>query len=218
MHKTLQRQISRYIEDPSQITQQWQNLLDSISETYDGFDSDRLLIERSLEVSSKELKELVALLQATLDSTDEGIMVVSDKGLLMNHNKRFEEIWQISPEILETRKEMQATEAVLDKVFDPVAFKQYVESARDHPDEATSYVVKFKDGRTIELNSRPELIEQTNVGRVWSSRDITKYLTIEKELTSKVDALERLNKAMVDRELKMIELKKKIKFLEQKSN
>lgn len=54
-HKTLQRQISKFVGE---------NLLQAISQTYQHYDEDRALIERSLELSSKELEELNKKLQS----------------------------------------------------------------------------------------------------------------------------------------------------------
>ncbi len=56
--------------------------------------------------------------------------------------------------------------------------------------------------RTVELKKMKDSLEETVIQRT-------------KELNTKLDELERVNKFMVDRELKMVELKKKISDLEQ---
>lgn len=111
MHKTLLRQIDHHIQDANAIPAAWQALLEAVSNTYEGFDQDRLLIERSLEVSSNELKGLIALLQATLDSTSEGILVINARGQMANYNKRFLEIWKIPEEIMRTHDTQKAVNA-----------------------------------------------------------------------------------------------------------
>ena len=47
------------------------------------------------------------------------------------------------------------------------------------------------------------------------SRDITEKKAAEEKLT-KYDEISRLNRLMIDREVKMVELKKRIKDLEEK--
>lgn len=214
MHKTLIRQVEHHIKDRSVISADWQELLEAVSATYESFDQDRLLIERSLEISSHELKGLIALLQATLDSTDEGILVTNAEGKIVNHNRRFQEIWQIPEEILHTHDSQKAIDLITEKILDPDDFRKHISSISAAAVGDMSYIVKFKDGRTVELNAHPHMLEGKSIGYVWSFRDITKHLKTEEELTAKLKALERLNKAMVDRELKMIELKKKIAMLE----
>jgi PAS domain-containing protein len=214
MHKTLARQVAHHINDPSLVSSPWTELLDAVSTTYEGFDQDRLLIERSLEISSRELKGLIALLQATLDSIGEGILVINSSGQMINHNKRFLEIWDIPEEIMKTHDNEKAITYVLDKIIDPIGFRKNINNAFANAVNNSAYVVKFKDGKIVEMNSRPQLVDGENVGRVWSFRDITLHLITEEELKTKLSALERLNKAMIDRELKMVELKKKIVSLE----
>lgn len=214
MHKTLARQVAHHIHDQIPPSSQWAELLEAVSATYEGFDQDRLLIERSLEISSRELKGLIALLQATLDSIGEGILVINGTGQMISHNKRFIEIWGVPEEIMKTHSNEKAITYVLDKIFDPSGFKRNINNAFANAIDTSAYVVKFKDGRTVEMNSRPQLVDGENVGRVWSFRDITHHLITEEELKTKLSALERLNKAMIDRELKMVELKKKIALLE----
>ena len=53
-HKLLERQLSRYLVSPL-LTEEYQKLFQAVSDAYVHFDEDHVLIERSLELSSKEL-------------------------------------------------------------------------------------------------------------------------------------------------------------------
>jgi PAS domain S-box-containing protein len=58
MHSTLGRQLAKYFHDlqvPPQDAQVWSEFLAAVSTTYEHYEQDHLLIERSLELSSKEL-------------------------------------------------------------------------------------------------------------------------------------------------------------------
>lgn len=57
MHRALERQIKRYLKDLS-ISPELDIFFDALSETYTHFDEDRTLLDRSLELSSKEFIEL----------------------------------------------------------------------------------------------------------------------------------------------------------------
>jgi PAS domain S-box-containing protein len=214
MHKTLTRQLTHFIKNPEVFQGEWKEFLDAVSATYDSFDTDRQLIERSLEISSHEMRGFISLLQATLDSTSEGILVVDQNGLIVNHNKRFEEMWGVPEDVIDSRDSVRTIGYALEKVADPEGFRDYVSSVNSSAGDTPRYMVKLHDGRTVEINTRPQLLDGKPVGRVWSFRDVSELLQVEDELTKKLSALERLNKAMVNRELKMVELKKRIAELE----
>lgn len=58
MHQTLQRQIKKAFGDQVPHISGWDSFVESISKTYEHFDEDRTLLERSLELSSREMTEL----------------------------------------------------------------------------------------------------------------------------------------------------------------
>ncbi len=62
-NKLLERQIKRYLKGVSIDSPEWKQMLSAISQAYDHHDEDRILIERSLELSSKELTEANRSLQ-----------------------------------------------------------------------------------------------------------------------------------------------------------
>ncbi len=214
MHKTLLRQIDHLGLEPDSLTPEWKKLLDVISETYSDFDRDHVLIERSLEISSAELKNLVVILQTSIDSISEGIIALDEKRMVTVWNKRFIEIWQVPENIMVTHDPEQILRVVLDKVSDPKTFKDRIEEGFVNPQKNATHTVEFTDGRTIEFQSKPQMLDGKSVGTVWSSKDITMHLKNQDEFKARLEALEHLNKAMVDRELKMVELKEKIKTLE----
>ena len=58
MNTLLIRQIQKYFGNIDDIPKELKPLFESIDEAYDGFEKDRELIERSLDLSSKELMEV----------------------------------------------------------------------------------------------------------------------------------------------------------------
>ncbi len=76
--------------------------------------------------------------------------------------------------------------------------------------------IYHKDGRKVmlEVSEQPYFENGNMAGVVGVARDITERINFEKELQNKVRMLESFQKVSVDRELKMIELKNRIKELE----
>src|SRR5262245_45303887 len=54
-HSLLKRQLRRYRSPDQEIPIEWKSLVEAINEAYHQFDSDRIMLERSLDLSSQEL-------------------------------------------------------------------------------------------------------------------------------------------------------------------
>ena len=188
MHTLLRRQLRRFGLEIESIPPDYVQLIEAASDAYDSFDDDRLMLERSLEISSKEslaINESVRssglLLNAILDSTADGILAVRADGLVVHSNARFAELWGIPPEILKAKDDAALLAFVVDQVADPAEFIRTVDELyRSSADRLDS--VTFKDGRIFERYSRPLLDANGIAGRVWSFRDVTAQRRLEEAL------------------------------------
>jgi signal transduction histidine kinase len=72
MHNLLKRQLRRYFGDTFSIPDDWQKFIDAVNDAYRESDTDREMLERSLELSSQELlqanSEMRIIFQAIPDS------------------------------------------------------------------------------------------------------------------------------------------------------
>jgi len=134
------------------------------------------------KAAETELKEALATLQATLDSTTDGILVVDGHGKIRSFNRKFQELWRIPEEILGLRDDRRAIEFVLDQLRDPESFLAQVEFLYTHPSATSFDVVEFKDGRVFERYSQPQIMADEAHGRVWSFRDVTQRMSLENQL------------------------------------
>jgi diguanylate cyclase (GGDEF)-like protein/PAS domain S-box-containing protein len=123
--------------------------------------------------AEEDLKKAISLLEATLEATDDGILVVDLAGKIVRFNRQFAQIWRIPEAILETQDDNQALNYVLDQLKEPETFINKVRELYAHPEAESFNLLEFKDGRYIERLSKPQRLEDRIVGRVWSFRDIT---------------------------------------------
>ena len=202
MHHLLQRQIRRYFGD-GELSAELTCLIAAIDQTYTQNDKDRELLERSLELSSQELNEryegldrqlqinraaqsdlekALSLLDATLDATEEGIVVVDLEGRVVKFNEVFARIWDIPRSLLNEGGDKAAVNAALRRVAHP---RQFVEETREllaDPLTERVDIVDLRDGRVLERFTRPQVLQDECVGRVWSFRDITDKKAAESRL------------------------------------
>lgn len=180
IHSLLKRQIRKHLAESSSLPKNLQEIFDAINNAYVQSDIDRNMLERSLDLSSQELltanadlKKTLSLLNATIESTRDGILVVNLTGKIISFNKIFADIWHIPSHILDSLDDSAVLGFVSDQLQDPDGFIKKVQELYAQPDIEISDVLQFKDGRIFERYSRPQRIEGECVGRVWSFHDIT---------------------------------------------
>jgi PAS domain S-box-containing protein len=127
-------------------------------------------------------RQTLSLLEATLESTADGILVVSRAGKIVNYNEKFAGMWRIPKNILDTGDDTTAINFILSQLKDPEGFLRKVRELYDAPDQVSFDTLQFTDGRTFERHSQPQKIGDEIIGRVWSFRDITGRRIIEEAL------------------------------------
>ncbi|UVJ37924.1 PAS domain S-box protein [Arthrobacter sp. CJ23] len=139
-----------------------------------------------------ELRDALSLLSATLESTADGILVVGADGTIAGSNERFAELWGIPAELLESHDDGRLLAFVLDQLSDPDGFIGKVQELYADPRAESLDMLEFHDGRTFERYSRPQLVGDEVVGRVWSFRDVTSRQRAQDQAREALGQLEGL--------------------------
>jgi PAS domain S-box-containing protein len=131
----------------------------------------------------EEIKSTLSLLNATLESTADGILVVDTGGKIVSFNRKFAQMWHIPDSIIASRDDNEALAFVLGQLKDPQDFLAKVRELYNKLAAESFDVLEFKDGRIFERYSQPQRIGERVVGRVWSFRDVTEHRRAEEALT-----------------------------------
>ncbi len=123
-----------------------------------------------------------SLLEATLESTADGILVVDSSGRIAGFNSKFGRMWNIPQQLMEAADDDALLSYVMAQLADPEDFMREVRRLYAHPDQSSVEELAFADGRVFERYSQPQLLDDVPVGRVWSFRDVTDYRQLESEL------------------------------------
>ena len=115
----------------------------------------------------------LSLLEAALESTADGLLVVDRDGHIVRFNERFARMWGIPAEILQSRDDQRALDFVISQLDEPEQFLSKVRKLYATPEADSFDTLRFRDGRVFERYSLPQKLEGKVVGRVWSFRDVT---------------------------------------------
>jgi two-component system, cell cycle sensor histidine kinase and response regulator CckA len=138
---------------------------------------------------------LLSLLEATLESIGEGVVMVNRQGRMMELNRRLVEMWRLPEEILRSRDGFQALAWALDQVKRPETILAHLKELSARPASETRAVVELKDGRVFEGASRPHTERGAIAGQIWSFRDVTNERQLEESLrqAQRMEAIGRLS-------------------------
>ncbi len=144
--------------------------------------------------TEKQLQQAISLLNATLDATADGILVVSTEGKISSCNGRFLEMWSLDCNSSVGHRDEDLLARALPQLQNSAEFLAKVKELYSSPDATSFDVLHLKDGRIFERYSQPQRIGERVVGRVWSFRDVTQGRNLEQELrqSQKMEAVGRL--------------------------
>jgi diguanylate cyclase (GGDEF)-like protein/PAS domain S-box-containing protein len=144
--------------------------------------SARVTAEHELQGTMRELRDTFSLLNATLESTADGILVVDANRHITSINRQYLRMWHLDEDYLNLGDDHLLVAAVLDQVKDPDRFLARVEDLYRSPLSESEDTVEFNDGRIFQRFSKPQYIDGDVVGRVWSFIDVTTQKTLESDL------------------------------------
>jgi PAS domain S-box-containing protein len=118
------------------------------------------------------LEETIALLEATLEATHDGILVLDLNHRVIRYNRVLAEMLRLPPEAIDSENADELLGGVIDQLEDPESFQRRSKDLWSDPAAKSSDVLRFRDGRVYERFVAPHRIDSTIVGRVVSIRDI----------------------------------------------
>ena len=121
------------------------------------------------------------ILKATLESMEEGLLIVNSDGIITHSNTRFKEIFSIPENLLSTKDDQMLIEYVKNQLMDPNAFTRVIEEIYKS-DRSTEDLLYFTDNRIIERFSYCLQENSPIKGRVWLFRDVTEKKLYEENL------------------------------------
>ncbi|MEM8719232.1 MAG: EAL domain-containing protein [Cyanobacteria bacterium P01_G01_bin.39] len=188
----------RYVTKPWDET----DLMLTVKEALKRFDQEQQLAVQNqilLEVNH-QLESAVSLLEATLEATADGILVLNEAGQVINYNQKFVDLWELPHSNALSRD--QILTQVSSQLAEPYANSLKERYAQLNLDSFNS--LKLKNGKILECYCQAQQLQKSKIGQVWSFRDVTEHNKAQLIIQHQAfhDSLTNLpNRTLFDREL-----------------
>lgn len=162
--------------------------------------SEQELIQakEALERKTEELALSLSMMQATLDSTTDAIVVTDLNGNVRDFNEKYAEMMGFPREVINSSDVRELRKTFSRQFKDPEQFLARVMEIYAFAPPESFEVLEFADGRVFERYSKIQSIDKRSVGRVWSFRDVTGRKRAEEKLQAAKIAAEKASQAKDD--------------------
>ncbi|MCP4149588.1 MAG: PAS domain S-box protein [bacterium] len=103
-HRLLKRQLKKHLSQQEQCSPEFQKFFSVINDAYIEFDSDRKMLERSLELSSRELLQVNTEMRAVFQGFPDSLFLVDNCGTIIDCKLGKENILELKPRDLMGKK------------------------------------------------------------------------------------------------------------------
>ena len=131
-----------------------------------------------------ELEARLVELQATLESTADGLLVTDLSGGLRAFNRRFAQMWGLPQELLAARDDIAIGAWMQRSVCEPEAYAERLRSLAESPLQGGSDRLTLLAGAVFERVTRPLWRAGRPQGRVWAFRDLSEQVAAEERIES----------------------------------
>jgi diguanylate cyclase (GGDEF)-like protein len=132
----------------------------------------RQVTETTLRRSEEEVRRTVSVLQSTLESTADGILVVDRGGLVVSFNQRFIQLWRLPVDAVRSGQPAPLS-LLMEQLRQPEQLNLRIQHLDTDLEGESFDLLEFRDDRVFECYSLPHRLDGVAIGRVWSFRDIT---------------------------------------------
>jgi PAS domain S-box-containing protein len=133
--------------------------------------------------AEEALQWKTAFLEAQVNSSIDGILVVDQEGKKPLQNQRFVDLFKIPQHIADEKADEKQLRWITGTIKNPGQFIEKIVYLNSHPNEISRDEIELKDGTILDRHSSPVVGKDGKYyGRIWTFRDITERRRAEEEI------------------------------------
>ncbi len=122
----------------------------------------------------EELQWKTAFLEAQVNCSSDGILVVDKEGRKILQNQRLNELWEIPQPVADDPDHQKQMQWIASRVKNPASFAEKIASLYSHPDQISKDEIELNNGAVLDGYSAPVIGKDGKYyGRIWTFHDIT---------------------------------------------
>lgn len=167
------------------LNQAWDDLEGRVQERTRDLETANLALRAEISLrqqTEQDLENSLNLLQATLEATADGIVVVAKGKSILAWNQKFLEMWQVPPAVVACLQDQPLVSYLQTQIKQPEQFLAKVTESYCHPDREGASIFELNNGRFFERYVHPYIAGGNVTGTVISYRDITPRKRLEGQL------------------------------------
>jgi PAS domain S-box-containing protein len=169
-------------DELGQLIDGFNEMLAQIQQRDNALQAARDTLELRVEERTNELASSLSLLNATLNSTADGIVAINLSGRVICHNEKFAAMWSIPAPLLANGDNEEIILHCARQFENPEEYLNRIEELRANPEDGVLDVLTLEDGRVVERVIHPQLMGGNRIGSVLTFRDITERKKAEGNL------------------------------------
>ncbi len=139
-------------------------------------------LNRMVEEKTESLQQSLSLLQSTIESSTEGIVVFDLEGQILDFNSNFIKIWKIPQSLIDANSIKLLFEYISEQILNGDELQHQLSSTLIANKKIHNTVLDLHNEKIFEASVQPHKMNEQLSGYVWSFRDITERANLEKKL------------------------------------
>lgn len=128
-----------------------------------------------------KLEESLSLVNATLESTSEGILVINLDNKIIRYNQVFLDLWKLNESEIYSSGATYIFQKMSERTTNPGSFLNSMEKSKETPFNPKE--AKLKNKHVLEIYRQHQCLNNKVIGMVYSFRDVTHHKTLQEQLS-----------------------------------